>query len=164
MHQLLQTLSGLVLEAYDMFLHAGAYTTGSYFMEGVLDYDGTYPITVEAYAKPVIGKGNGAVISTRGCWLDTSDSGRWQLAIQTESGAYVMGNEELEQGRRDHVAGIFDGKTLKVWVNGRKNLLARTTMLGRNDESHKLAPNEAVSGGVLYHKWFGFLIGGVSNH
>ncbi len=36
MHQLLQMLSGLVLEAYNVFLHAGAYTTGNNFMEGVL--------------------------------------------------------------------------------------------------------------------------------
>lgn len=36
LHQLLQLLSGLIREAYNMFLHAGTYSTGNHFMEDVL--------------------------------------------------------------------------------------------------------------------------------
>ena len=130
-----------------------------------LDYDGTYPITIEAYAKPAIGMGSGAVIHTRGCLLDRSDSdpAYWQLMIVTSSGTYIKGGKEQERQRRDHVAGIFDGNTLRVWVNGREHT-SSITLIGHNGESRKQPSDEAISGKIRYQKDCGFLIGATKTH
>jgi hypothetical protein len=53
-------------------------------------------------------------------WLQHSTgNGFYEFAVQTTGGrSYVIGNIAPIQGQWQHVAGVYDGTTLKVYVNG----------------------------------------------
>jgi hypothetical protein len=85
-------------------------------------YDGTYPITIEAIALPR---------SPRlGCIFDDYEGagvglyiehGRWHFSV-SDNGAYrvAAADEKADVGSASHLAGVFDGKTVSLFVNGKR--------------------------------------------
>jgi MSHA biogenesis protein MshQ len=75
-------------------------------------------------------------------WLQHSTgNGFYEFAVQTTGGrSYVIGNVAPIQGQWQHVAGVYDGATLKVYVNGVQagsiaktgNLISRTNAMRLN--------------------------------
>jgi hypothetical protein len=75
-------------------------------------------------------------------WLQHSTgNGFFEFAVQTSSGrSYVIGNVAPVQGQWQHVAGVYDGSTLRIYVNGNPagsisktgNIVARTSAMQLN--------------------------------
>ena len=75
-------------------------------------------------------------------WLQHSTgNGFYEFAVQTSSGrSYIIGNVAPLQGQWQHVAGVYDGATLKIYVNGQLagsvaktgNIVARTNAMRLN--------------------------------
>lgn len=75
-------------------------------------------------------------------WLQHSTgNATYEFAVQTTGGrSYVIGNVAPIQGQWQHVAGVYDGATLKVYVNGVQagsitktgNIVARTNAMRLN--------------------------------
>lgn len=75
-------------------------------------------------------------------WLQhSSGNGFYEFAVQTSTGrSYIMANVAPVQGQWQHVAGVYDGATMKVYVNGvlagtvskTGNIAARTAAMQLN--------------------------------
>jgi MSHA biogenesis protein MshQ len=75
-------------------------------------------------------------------WLQHSTgNGFYEFAVQTSGGrSYVIGNVAPIQGQWQHVAGVYNGSTLSIYVNGQLagsitktgNIVARTNAMRLN--------------------------------
>jgi hypothetical protein len=97
-------------------------------------YDGSFPITMEAVVLPTKDvKGSVFVdfeLAGIGLHLYGGEKGdrRWKLNVRDELNYRVASaDEKAELGRAVHLAGVFDGKTVSLFVNGKPQ--ARTGML-----------------------------------
>lgn len=88
-------------------------------------YDGTYPVTIEAFARPLSEK-KGCVfvdVEAAGLGLHLRD-GRWRfLAFDNVegNGKYRVAGADLlaDQTKITHIVGVFDEQTLSLYVDGR---------------------------------------------
>ena len=130
-----------------------------------LDYDGTYPITIEAIVTPET-PARGTVIRTIGCTVSVSESGRqllMTLGMREPKARYLIwGDGELTKGVPVHLAGVVDGDTARFYVDGSKG--SRGLVLEEGvSENRKQSPDEAIRGTLNYVKEFGFTIGHAGN-
>jgi hypothetical protein len=90
----------------------------------------------------IIAMNSNAVGDTGQYWLQhSSGNGFYEFAVQTTGGrTYAIGNIAPIQGQWQHVAGVYDGATIKIYVNGTLagtvpktgNIAARTAAMQLN--------------------------------
>ena len=89
-----------------------------------LRYDGSHPITLEAYVRPLGGQDRNAAI------LSDGEGGGIELGVLREGGSFLtahsrgrhefVGSRRSQVGKRIHLAGVLAGRNLSVFVNGKR--------------------------------------------
>lgn len=84
------------------------------------NYRGTGPITLEGWVIP--GRGDGFVASNSqfsGVQIGKWDGGYWVFAVRNENG-YIKTRSKKPAvvGKKVHIAGVFDGRTVRLYVDG----------------------------------------------
>jgi serine/threonine-protein kinase len=104
----------------------------SYVVVPTLKYDGTEPITIEAVLRSTAAeKDPPALVRLRGAWL-SHVARRWGSQLSTPASASgavsAQADTELIAGRPVHLAGVWDGREQRLYING--HLVARTPCTG----------------------------------
>ena len=116
-----------------------------------LNYDGSHPITIEAWVKIRTAEPS-SVIKASGLVL-LWHTNHWSLSADiVDSTTYIRSSESRELEQVAHVAGIYDGEQLRLYVNGvmsRRKLM----MLALDDQTMVIpAPSNTVSGHMSFSK------------
>jgi len=95
-------------------------------------YDGSKPITVKAVFVPDVTKEHRSVVANMqgsGLGLESDSSGRWRFVFHDRDRYRVVGERELTRaGQRVVLAGVYDGRTIKLYKDGK--LQGTTTVKG----------------------------------
>ena len=95
-------------------------------------FDVTQPLTVEAYVTvPRRPEWNQVVLcdaNLGGFGLGPRENGKWRMDVQALGGqgsqrdevgyVRVEANDEMEYGRRTHVAAVYDGRVVRLYIDG----------------------------------------------
>ena len=127
-----------------------------------LRYDGTYPITMEAVVNPQH-VDSSCIITTTGCLLEISSSAKqWEMRmsmLEPESHYFVWGQTKPAEDVPVHLAGVFDGKTMRLYVDGKEQSPGKVHVGVVGVSSlRRLEPDEAVRGSLKSYGT-GFTIG-----
>ncbi|MBC8355690.1 MAG: hypothetical protein H8E66_27240 [Planctomycetes bacterium] len=93
---------------------------GTGWIETDLKYDGKTPLTIEAWVTPAGGVGQiVANCHGNGLALQATATGHWGFHVR-DNKTYQQGtsNDNVRIGHRTHVAGVFDGRMVRLYVNG----------------------------------------------
>ena len=103
------------------------------YVETPVRFDVTQPLTVEAYVTvPKQPEWNQVVLcdaNLGGFGLGPRENGKWRMDVQALGGqgskrdevgyVRVEANDEIEYGRRTHVAAVYDGRIVRLYVDGK---------------------------------------------
>ncbi|MDX1945779.1 MAG: LamG-like jellyroll fold domain-containing protein, partial [Pirellulaceae bacterium] len=83
-------------------------------------YDGSHPITVEAWATPRPSDRSQSIIGDKdGVALTVASRGSWSFfATKTGKESNAARATSTEPNQRIHLAGVFDGKEVRIYVDG----------------------------------------------
>jgi len=95
---------------------------GNAWLETNLTYDGKTPLTIEVWVTPKADGPQSIVANCHGVGLalQITEDGHWGFHVRdqtTYQGA--TSNEKVRLGQRVHLAGVFDGRTIGLFLNGR---------------------------------------------
>jgi hypothetical protein len=100
----------------------------SSYLQSSLRYTGSSPITIEAVATPSSTKGIRCLLGNlqhSGVGLETV-KGRWAFTFHDRDAyKHAYSNQPIELGKRVVLAGVADGRTVKLFVNGELQSTAR---------------------------------------
>ena len=85
-------------------------------------FSGTFPITVEAVTTPAELRLQTIVANWQfaGLGIEIAKTGHWQFAVHDSDGyKYGRSDKPATVGKRVHVAGVCDGKRVKLFVDGK---------------------------------------------
>ena len=119
-----------------------------------LRYDGTHPFTVEALVRPYSSRSCRIIRTLRSGWCIAQHYKRDQLAYlfsrtcETESyhHHFFFKHNDL---RTVHLAGVFDGKLIAVYVDGRRSPNPVNTPTSSNPEAWRALAQDEVIDGVM---------------
>jgi hypothetical protein len=109
-------------------------TTAAIDVGDALDFSGTNPFTLEAWAKPLVADGEYRFIFAKDSY---DDAGREEFGVVAQNGAlaferYVADNGTYASGSLlatlwSHVVAVYDGTTTYLYVNGKQVGMAADT-------------------------------------
>ena len=109
---------------------------GTAWIETDLQYGGETPLTVEAWVTATAA--NGQLIANchgNGLTLQVTPDQHWAFCVRDMKDNRIgISNEKVRFGERTHVAGVFDGQFVRLYVNGRLQ-----DKIGTMTSSHKVA-------------------------
>lgn len=129
-----------------------------------LRYDGDHPITLEAWAKPEARDDNYirasvvANLQLAGVGIHYS-GGHWMVHFnegrKSNAGyASVVSDAEAEHDKPVHLAAVFDGKNVLLFVNGKKQESVNETTLKHVASPHDFMIGADPNGTGLPHQFF----------
>ncbi len=89
--------------------------------DGNLRYDGSHPLTAETYIRVYDRLSNRTILGNalNGGFHLSADEGHWRFAVADQAGFKVAdSNLPIALNQRVHLAGVFDGKQVRLFVNG----------------------------------------------
>src|SRR5262249_11112410 len=96
----------------------------SFIRTNKLFYDGSHPITLEAYVIPLTGqRQQGTIISDAegsGMEIVVRPKGVTYLAANSGGQYHTIRSQASLTGRRTHLAGVLEGRQLSFFVGGKK--------------------------------------------
>ena len=109
------------------------------YVETPVQFDVTQPLTVEAFVTvPKRPEWNQVVLcdaNLGGFGLGPRENGKWRMDVQALGGqgserdevgyVRVEANDEMDYGRRTHVAAVYDGRIVRLYVDGRLQTQSR---------------------------------------
>jgi serine/threonine protein kinase len=123
-----------------------------------LKYDGKSPITIEAFVTPSEQFGKADIVSNTygtGSALRIEPDRHWAFITHFDQDHLMArSDDEMVSGKRVHVAGVFDGKAMRLFIDGRpQQELPQTAELYSSDY-----PFAIGSAGALHACWFSGVI------
>ena len=126
-----------------------------------LYYDGSHPITLEAAVTPAAKEHTYVILDsepTAGVFLGISPGGFWFFAARNEkpglAGWQVASSDgRVVVGRQVHLAGVFDGHTVKLFVDGSCQNITRVFEgnYQKSPSPMRIAANCATPGRTIHH-------------
>jgi hypothetical protein len=114
---------------------------GSEYILTNLTYDGSYPITLEAVVLPDRIGSDARFLSNAhysGLLLGIGRDGHWHCGVRDQSSAqFAKSDQPASQQDKTHVAGVFDGRQMRLFVNGK--LQSAVAKLGSPHKASKRA-------------------------
>ncbi len=108
--------------APDIRVRSGLEFDGDAWVETDLLYDGRTPLTIEVWVTPAVHDLRSIVANCHGLGvsLQMGQDGHWQFAVRDKQTYRVASSNEVARlGELAHVAGVFDGRIVRLFVNGR---------------------------------------------
>ncbi|MDP6554792.1 MAG: hypothetical protein QGG71_09005 [Pirellulaceae bacterium] len=110
---------------------------GTAWIETDLKYDGKTPLTIETWITPTADRLQSIVANCHGVGLSlqVGEDGKWGFFVRdnkTYQGA--DSNDKVRLGQRVHIVGVFDGRIVRLFVNGRLQ-----DAVGTMTSAHKVA-------------------------
>ena len=96
---------------------------GASYVETPVIYDGSHPLTIEAWVT-LRGKSDDAAIAGNHTGNDDGVllecfQGRWLFGVRGAEWVHVASDEPAVPGRRTHLAGVYDGQQVRLYVDGK---------------------------------------------
>jgi len=142
----------------------GLQFAGAEWVQTDLRYSGQTPLTIEVWAsaavhelQPVVANYQG-----RGLGLQVLDTGHWSFSVRDQQDYRIASsNDKAVIGRRTHVAGVFDGKNIRLYVNGRLQKTYATLASGHKASSHPILIGADPDDNSRPHRFFRGIIDSV---